>query len=57
MLKISLAQISDAPDVATHESSAVSRVANIVGSKRLILMLDVERLLDESQMKALKKVA
>ena len=55
VLKISLSQISDAPDVATNENSAVARVANIVGSKRLILMLDVDRLLNETETKALKK--
>jgi purine-binding chemotaxis protein CheW len=57
VLKISLSQISDAPAVATHESSAVARVANIVASKRLILMLDVGRLLNETEMTALKKAS
>jgi purine-binding chemotaxis protein CheW len=55
VLKIARSQISDAPDVATHEASAVARVANIVNSKRMILMLDVDRLLDEVEVKALKK--
>jgi purine-binding chemotaxis protein CheW len=57
VLKISLSQISDAPNVATHENSAVARVANIVASKRLILMLDVGRLLNETEMTALKKAS
>ena len=57
VLKISLSQISEAPDVATHEGSAVARVANIVASKRLILMLDVGRLLNETEMTALKKAS
>jgi purine-binding chemotaxis protein CheW len=57
VLKISLSQISEAPEVATHENSAVARVANIVASKRLILMLDVGRLLNESEMTALKKAS
>ena len=57
VLKISRSQISTAPDVAMHESSAVSRVANIVGLKRMILMLDVELLLDKAEMNALKKVS
>jgi len=55
VLKISISQISDAPEVATNENSAVARVANIVGSKRMILMLDVERLLNESEAKAVRK--
>jgi purine-binding chemotaxis protein CheW len=57
VLKIARSQISDAPDVATHESSAVARVANIVNSKRMILMLDVDRLLDEVETGALKKAS
>ena len=55
VLKISMSQISEAPEVATNENSAVARVANIVGSKRMILMLDVERLLNESEAKAVRK--
>jgi purine-binding chemotaxis protein CheW len=57
VLKIARSQISDAPDVATHEASAVARVANIVNSKRMILMLDVDRLLDKVETKALKKAS
>ena len=55
VLKISRSQISPAPDVAMHDGSAVSRVANIVNLKRMILMLDVELLLTKSEMTALKK--
>ena len=57
VLKISLSQKSEAADVATQENSAVARVANIVTSKRLILMLDVGRLLNETEMTALKKAS
>jgi len=57
VLKISLSQISEAPAVATDANSAVARVANIVNSKRLILMLDVQRLLNEVEMQDLKKVS
>jgi purine-binding chemotaxis protein CheW len=56
VLKISRSQISAAPDVATNEGSAVSRVANIVNLKRMILMLDVEHLLSQNETRALKKV-
>jgi len=54
VLKIAKSCISAAPTVATHENSAISRVANIVNSRRLILMLDVEQLLDEAETSALK---
>jgi len=47
-------QISSAPDAATNEESAVSRVANIVAAKRMILMLDVERLLSPTETHAMK---
>ena len=55
MLKISRSQISEAPDLAAERDSAVARVANLVDSKRLILMLDVEKLLSESELAALRK--
>jgi purine-binding chemotaxis protein CheW len=55
VLKISRSQISLAPDVSTHEGSAVTRVANIVNLKRIILMLDVELLLSKTETKALEK--
>ncbi len=54
VLKILRSQISSAPDVATNEESAVSRVANIVAAKRMILMLDVERLLSPTETHAMK---
>jgi purine-binding chemotaxis protein CheW len=55
VLKISRSQISIAPDVATNDGNAVARVANIVNHKRMILMLDVERLLSKTETKALQK--
>lgn len=54
VLKILRSQISSAPDAATNEESAVSRVANIVAAKRMILMLDVERLLSPTETHAMK---
>jgi purine-binding chemotaxis protein CheW len=45
VLKIAAGQISPAPTVAKHHDSAVSAVANITATKRIILMLDVARLL------------
>jgi purine-binding chemotaxis protein CheW len=55
VLKVSRAQISPAPDLAADSDGAVSRVANLVEAKRLILMLDVERLLSESELASLRR--
>ena len=54
VLKILRSQISSAPDAAANEESAISRVANIVAAKRMILMLDVERLLSPTETHAMK---
>jgi purine-binding chemotaxis protein CheW len=53
VLKILRSQISSAP-AAANEESAISRVANIVAAKRMILMLDVERLLSPTETHAMK---
>lgn len=55
VLKVSRARISAAPDLAADSDGAVSRVANLVEAKRLILMLDVERLLSESELASLRR--
>ena len=57
VLKVSRAQISPAPALAAERDGAVGRVANLVEAKRLILMLDVERLLSESEVASLKRAA
>lgn len=57
VLKVSRAQVSDAPDLAADRDGAVSRVANLVEAKRLILMLDVSRLLSEAELTSLKRAA
>ena len=57
VLKVSRAQVSEAPELATDRDGAVSRVANLVAAKRLILMLDVNRLLSESELNSLKRAA
>jgi purine-binding chemotaxis protein CheW len=53
VLKVSRAQISDAPDLAGEHDGAVGRVANLVDAKRLILMLDAGKLLSESEIASL----
>lgn len=55
VLKVSRAQISAAPELAVDHDGAVSRVANLVDSKRLILMLDVEHLLNDSEIASLSR--
>lgn len=57
VLKISRTQISCVPEVASQDGSAVDRVANIVADKRMILMLDVDRLLSRTESTALKRAA
>jgi purine-binding chemotaxis protein CheW len=55
VLKVSRAQISEAPELASDHDGAVSRVANLVDAKRLILMLDAEKLLSESEIASLSR--
>ena len=55
VLRVSRARISAAPELASDHDGAVSRVANLVDSKRLILMLDIERLLSESELASLTR--
>jgi purine-binding chemotaxis protein CheW len=57
VLKVSRSQIDDAPELAADREGAVSRVANLVEAKRLILMLDAQRLLSESEIASLKRAA
>jgi purine-binding chemotaxis protein CheW len=57
VLKVSRSQIADAPELAADRDGAVSRVANLVEAKRLILMLDAQRLLSESELASLKRAA
>ncbi|GGD41628.1 chemotaxis protein CheW [Aureimonas glaciei] len=57
VLKISKSRISDAPDMSLQHGSAITRVANIVEMKRMILMLEVEKLLDRSETASLKAAA
>jgi len=57
VLKVARSQIADAPELAADREGAVSRVANLVQAKRLILMLDAQRLLSESEIASLKRAA
>jgi purine-binding chemotaxis protein CheW len=57
VLKIAAGQISPAPAVATGRESAVAAVANITATKRIILMLEVNRLLSGPETTALDALA
>jgi purine-binding chemotaxis protein CheW len=57
VLKVSLKEIAAAPELAADREGAVSRVANLVAAKRLILMLDPGRLLSEHELASLKRAA
>jgi purine-binding chemotaxis protein CheW len=57
VLKVSRKEIAEAPELAADREGAVSRVANLVAAKRLILMLDPARLLSESELASLKRAA
>ncbi|KQT69115.1 chemotaxis protein CheW [Aureimonas sp. Leaf460] len=57
VLKISRSAISAAPDMSLQHGSAISRIANIVELKRMILMLDVEQLLDRAETSELRAAA
>jgi purine-binding chemotaxis protein CheW len=55
VLKVSRSEISASPELAADRESAIHRVANLVEAKRLILMIDVERLLSESELASLSR--
>jgi purine-binding chemotaxis protein CheW len=55
VLKIPRSVISPAPELASSETSAISRVANIADQKRMILMPDVGKLLDKKEVAELKE--
>ena len=54
VLKISRTQIAPAPVLSAQGGAVVSSVANIVGLKRMILMLDIEHLLSAEETNSLK---
>ncbi|MGU3480278.1 chemotaxis protein CheW, partial [Methylobacterium sp. D48H] len=49
VLKIPRSAIVPAPDLAQDEDSAVGRVANLAAAKRIILMVNVDRLLSRHE--------
>ncbi|NJL08269.1 MAG: purine-binding chemotaxis protein CheW [Methylacidiphilales bacterium] len=57
VLRIPRAAIAPAPDIASDESGAITHVANMPAAKRMILMLDVAKLLGTEEMEAVKHAA
>lgn len=54
VLKIPRSAIVPAPDLAQEADNAVARVANLAAAKRIILMVDVDRLLNRHEVADLK---
>lgn len=57
VLRIPRSAIAPAPEIASEESGSITRVANMPDAKRMILMLDVARLLATEEMDAVKDAA
>lgn len=57
VLKIPRSAIAPAPDLAQDGDSAVERIANLAGAKRIILMLNVDRLLSRREVADLREAA
>lgn len=57
VLKIPRAVIGPAPDLGQDGGGAVDRIANLAGAKRIIMMLDVARLLSRSEVADLRQAA
>jgi purine-binding chemotaxis protein CheW len=57
VLRIPRSAIAPAPDIASDDSGAITHVANLPAAKRMILMLDVARLLATDEMDAVQDAA
>jgi purine-binding chemotaxis protein CheW len=56
VLKIPQAQIGPAPELSAHQAKLIERVANLEAQNRMILLLQVDQMLDKSEVSALTKV-
>ena len=54
VLRIPRAHIVAAPDMSREQSRLISRVANLQGSKRLVMLIDPQHLLQGSEMQAVQ---
>ncbi|UMY16733.1 chemotaxis protein CheW [Methylobacterium organophilum] len=57
VLRIPRSAIAPAPDLAQDEGSAIERIANLAEAKRIILMLNVDRLLNRREVADLRRAA
>lgn len=57
VMRISQARISPAPDMSAEQRRIIRRVANLTEHKRMILLLDTEQMLDQREVRELKKAA
>ncbi|HJE25959.1 MAG TPA: chemotaxis protein CheW [Methylorubrum populi] len=57
VLKIPRSAIAPAPDLSQDEGSAIERIANLAEAKRIILMLNVDRLLNRREVADLRRAA
>ncbi len=57
VLKIPRSAIAPAPDLSQDEGSAIERNANLAEAKRIILMLNVDRLLNRREVADLRRAA
>ena len=54
VLRIPKAQIAPAPALSDEQSRLISRVANLQGAKRLVMLIDPQHLLQGSEMQAVQ---
>ena len=57
VMRIPLNRIGPAPDMSEDQRRIIRRVANLTESKRMILLLDTEQMLDKSEMSLLQQAA
>ena len=57
VMRIPLNRIGPAPDMSEDQQRIIRRVANLTDSKRMILLLDTEQMLDKSEMSMLRQAA
>jgi len=57
VLRIPRADIAPAPSMSEEQSLLISRVANLQGSKRLVMLIDPQHLLQGREMQAMQRMS
>ena len=57
VLRIPRADIAPAPSMSEEQSQLISRVANLQGSKRLVMLIDPQHLLQGREMQAMQRMS